>query len=66
MTIENSPTEPTEPVAAAPKGGTAKPNNQYQDIIATDVTAEGAATTTTTKSGGAQPDNQYQDSAPKG
>lgn len=77
MSTETSPTgsvDPTEPVAAAPKTGTVKPNNQYQDIIATDVTADAttagatakATKKTTVKPGGVLPDNQYQDGAPKG
>jgi hypothetical protein len=71
MSNEIPPADPAEPVAVPPKGGTVKPNNQYQDIIAPDLTAEAAAGTATapkrtTKSGGMQPDNQYQDSAPKG
>lgn len=68
MSTENSPAEPADPSAPAPKGRPVKPNNQYQDIIV-EIPADGTTSTTddtTTKPGTVEPDNQYQDGAPKG
>lgn len=70
MSTESSSTDPTEPVAAsAPKTGTVKPDNQYNDIIATDLTTEthtSAGTAKKTAPATVLPDNQYNDSAPRG
>lgn len=70
MSTEIPPTEPTEPVAtaSAPKSGPLKPDNQYNDIMAPDLT-EGVAApvkAAAAKPSGVQPANQYNDSAPKG
>jgi len=57
------PTDPTEAVAAAPKSGTAKPDNGYQDITG-ELPAEGATTTPAGKKTAKptmQPSNGYQD-----
>jgi hypothetical protein len=57
---------PAEPVASAPKEGTVKPNNQYQDIIG-ELPTEGTSAPVAKKplKPGIKPNNQYQDSAPK-
>lgn len=60
MSTENAPAEPTEAAAAAPKGKTVKPNNQYQDIIAESV-SEASDTAEETAAKPIKPDNQYQD-----
>ena len=62
---ENTPTDTTEPVVAAPKDGPVKPDNQYNDILP-EAQAAGTTKKKTAGPGAAQPANQYNDSAPKG
>ena len=50
---------------SAPKDGTVKPDNQYNDILP-EAPAAGTAAKKPAGPGGIQPNNQYNDSAPKG
>lgn len=67
MSTEVPPTEPTEPVAPAPKDGPVKPDNWYNDST-TETPPEELLTDNpapTAKLGDADPDNWYNDSEPK-